>query len=673
MAAGSGCAHCAGHAAAPQRSPRSQRCHIWSIRILPLLAVAPLLGCDGTGEWLRGPGAAPAYAAPLASDTTVVTTRRVWSSGPNSQRWLDYGTIMPNGAGLAITDMNTGDPVVFNLANREFTRFRFDGWPNDAGVGQRLVASPDGMRIAFVWLYWLDGAWRQVLRVVDVATGESRTPLAPDTSIVWRLSPVAWTPAGDSVFAWLSPPPHRHRDVEVVLVPAAGGTPRRVHTIPRDAARMIAWSDNQWRMSLSPDGRWLLYAHELSMGPRRRSDIYIIDVQGGGARPLIEDPSLDLLVGWLPGTDVVLFSSDRAGTTDLWSVRVVNGRASAEPRRVRSGFFRSEALGFGDDALFYKVETGSRGPAVINVDPHSGALQGPPSPPLAGFERAAFWGVAWSPDGQTLAALAPERGVSTVTLQSMQTGESRVFWLDRDVTAWRAEWAADGKALLLRVAELGSSANPSHFLRLDLVSGTTTRLFAAEDPGSPDLPFRVTPDGRSIVLRQRHTLDDGRTEMKLVLRSIEDGGERELHRTSTVIQEFRVSADGTQLAFVQQAAVGSDSLLIMRMDGSQALRAVTGWDHAVSLLGWLPSGNALLAARLTEGATREEILRIELDGSSTIVGISPFRIALDYYRSRLVLSPAGNRLVGFVHDSGEELWRMDGLHELFATDATGRR
>jgi Tol biopolymer transport system component len=639
------------------------------IRILPLLAVVPLVGCDGAGEWFRGPPAVTVYAAPLASDTSVVSTRRVWST---TGGFSGVSTIMPNGAGLATTDWVTGDPAVLDLASKEFRRFPVNDAPYDTGVNLFAMPSPDGSRIAVFWVNDLEPQMQ--LRILDVATGESRTIMAADRAIVSSVWPVAWTPAGDSVFAWISGPRHQYGDVEVVLIPAAGGTPRLVHSIPPHS--------RPWRMSLSPDGRWLIYDHELPRDQRLRSDIFIIDVQGGGARALVEHPALDLLVGWLPGTDVVLFSSDRSGTTDLWSVRVVNGRGSAEPRRVRSGFFRSQALGFGDGALFYRVETGSRGPAVVNVDPQSGTLLGAASPPLTDLGTADFLTLAWSPDGQTLAAPTRERGSRTITLHSMGTGESRVFWLGEDVTPFSTAWAADGTALFVRAVEAERSPlrAPHHFLRLDLVTGTTTRLFATSDPDQPPSLWRflVTPDGRSIVLRQQRTLDDDRTELKLVLRSLEDGSDRELHRTSGFIPEFSISADGTRLAFIQQAGENSDSLFVLSMDGSGPLRAVAGWDDAVTLLGWLPAGNALLATRFTEDRTGEEILRIELDGSSTVVGISPFPPSRGarvegYHRSRLILSPAGNRLAHFEDDTVQELWRMDGLPELFAEGAGGRR
>lgn len=65
--------------------------------------------------------------------------------------------------------------------------------------------------------------------------------------------------------------------------------------------------------------------------------------------------------------------------------------------------------------------------------------------------------------------------------------------------------------------------------------------------------------------------------------------------------------------------------------------------------------------------------------AATVVGVSPFqprrgqRGAKGQNRSRLVLSPAGNRLAYVVSDMGRELWRMDGLSELFAKEAIGRR
>jgi Tol biopolymer transport system component len=633
-----------------------------SIRILPLLAIVWLPGCDGTGAWLRGQGPAAAYAAPLASDSSVITARRVWSSASGSIA-SRFGAIMPDGNSLAAADWFSGQPQIFDLASREFRPLRPDDDSSDGAFAHETVVSPDGSRILFLWK-------SDEIRVTEVATGESRTIMTLDSATESYISPVAWSPAADSVFVLAYGPRHQDGPVRVVLIPVAGGTARLVHIIPPKA--------DPWRVILSPDGRWLLYEHVLSRNQHPRADIYIIDVRDGGARPLIEHTGMDVLMGWLPGSDVVLFASDHSGTTDLWSVRVANGRVSGAPRLVRSGFFRSTAVGFGGGALFYTVRTGTYGQAVINVDPRSGALLGSASPPLEHlntFPRAQ----AWSPDGHTLAVPSPP---NAITLHSMETGDSRKFWLEDGVWAPILEWAADGKSLFLRAfGTFGVRTGPHHFLRLDLMTGKATRLFDTAEPEESGHIWRflVTPDGRSLILRQQRILDDGRTGTKIVLRSLEDGVERELHRTADFIPELSISADGKYLAFVQQVWEKSDSLFVMTMDGSRPLRSVASWDYdAVSLLGWLPAGNALLAARLTKDGTGEEILRIELDGFFTVTGVSPFRPmrgrpVQGAYRSRLVLSPAGNRLSHAVHSTGQELWRMDGLHELFARDAASRR
>jgi Tol biopolymer transport system component len=243
------------------------------MRMLPFVAVGSLTACDGTGNWLRGPAAASASAAPLARDTSVVTVRRVWSATPSSGLKIDIqvGSILPDGSGLATTYWETGQPAIFDLASRTYRRFSVNDHLYGAGFAIETAVSRDGSQIAFQWYT------RQSLThllVVDVATGESRTIMSADSYI----SPAAWNPAGDSVYVLVWPPLDQDGDVKLVLVPVEGGPPRVVHTLQSRAM--------PWRAILSPDGQWLLYEHGLSASQAAGSDIYIINVHSGGARPL---------------------------------------------------------------------------------------------------------------------------------------------------------------------------------------------------------------------------------------------------------------------------------------------------------------------------------------------------------------------------------------------------
>jgi hypothetical protein len=170
------------------------------MRMLPfvaLLAVVPLAGCDGTGEWLRGSAAAAAYAAPLASDTSVVTVRRVWSAAPSSGLKIDIqvGSILPDGRGLATTYWETGHPAIFDLTSRTYRRFSVNDHLYGVGFAHEAAVSRDGSQVVFLW-YSRQSPTH--LLVVDVATGESRTIMSADSASYF--SPAAWNPAGDSVY-----------------------------------------------------------------------------------------------------------------------------------------------------------------------------------------------------------------------------------------------------------------------------------------------------------------------------------------------------------------------------------------------------------------------------------------------------------------------------------------
>jgi Tol biopolymer transport system component len=632
-------------------------------RLLPLILL-PLWGCGGSGEWWPRPVFAGEAATPLANDTTVVTTRRVWTSAQYSKPLpFDLNAAMPDGAGMAAVDWMKRDVAIFDFASGTLRPMGISG----EGVPLNPLPSPDGRHIAYTWL-----DHQPSLRLVDVVSGERRTLIMTDSAGGAQSFPVAWTPAGDSVFVveWA-----RAAGMKLLLAPVSGGTPRLVHSIPDG-------SGGDLRFSLSPDGRWLLYEHEDPRAQTPHADIHRINVQGGGASPLMEHAADERLVGWLPGTDVLLFTSDRSGTTDLWSVRVANGRVVGQPQLVRSGFLRTWPAGFGGGALFFRVATGSAGQSIVSVDPSSGALRGEASPPVESL-TAVHRTLAWSPDGHTIAAPTAARGnVGTITLHSMQTGVSRKFVLEHGIHPLLVSWAPDGNALYVRSGETGRGVPTGRhrFLRLDVVTGATTPLFDAPDgEESPPLwQFLVTRDGRSLLLRQQHSDGNGEKGTRIVLRSLADGSDREVYRTTGFIPEFALSDDGTKLAFMQQRWQRADSLFVMRLDGSQPPQFVATWaPDQVTLLGWLPGGNTMLAARLTEDASAEEILRIGMNGTITDVGRSPFipqrgQKVQGYYRSRLTLSPAGNRLLHWVSDAGSELWRMDGLPELFANRGSDR-
>jgi Tol biopolymer transport system component len=652
-------------------------------RFLLLFAALPLIGCDSVRNLMRTTSTEPGYAPALANDTSVVTTRRVMTMTRSSQVDVSFSYPMPDGNTVAVTDWNTGDPAILDLDSQEIRRLALNSAPYAEGIAMSMLPTPDGRRLAHSWQVVTtptsSSTARMEIRITDVATAASRTVMAIDTPIMAWLQALGWNSTGDSVFVLLLNANEKPDDGALFLVPTMGGTPRRLADVPLSSVAAGA-------VVLSPDARHLVWNRDLSRAQTGRSDIYITDVLSGRTRALVEHPAVDELLGWLPGTNVVLFTSDRSGTTDLWSVRVANGRASAAPQLVRTGLFRSGAIGFASGAFFYTVQTGWRGPGIVGLDPRTGSPVGAVSTPLRDFNTYPR-SLRWSPDGQSIAGVSQSRGRNVVKVHSMATGSRETFWMDAGVNPLAIAWAPDGKSLYVRAtvsAPSGfSSRGPHQFLRLDLVRGTTTRLPGPDDPelGNALRPFLVTADNQSLLLgagqiREERHID----EMALVLRSVQDGSERVLYQTAGFVPDFHLSADGAQLAFVKSLPGHADSLFVLGMDGAQPARVVSAWrNDEFTLLGWMPAGDAFLTARLTPDRKSEELVRVGMDGSVTVVGTSPFtpergQPVLGHGRSRLTLAPSGTRLTKDVlTDELQELWRMDGLPALFAAMGNGGR
>ena len=85
---------------------------------------------------------------------------------------------------------------------------------------------------------------------------------------------------------------------------------------------------------VAPDGARIAYsvsALDLD-GNRRRTDIWIVGVDGSNARPLTRDPASDSSPVWAPDGKSVWFLSTRSGSAQVWRIPVDGGEASQVTR-----------------------------------------------------------------------------------------------------------------------------------------------------------------------------------------------------------------------------------------------------------------------------------------------------------------------------------------------------
>jgi TolB protein len=196
--------------------------------------------------------------------------------------------------------------------------------------------SPDDRRLAFVQR--TDDGDR--LSVVPAGGGPAETL----TGGAQRIGHPAWSPDGTRIaFASGSAD-----TAAVAVVGAAGGAQRTLAEVPRRPGR-LSWS---------PDGRWIAVGLADDVGVPA---VMAIAVRGGQARPLLARASAPL---WLADGRLVFVRESRAGTFDLWSVRLAAdaGVVPGSERRLTEmgpGFTVDGARGASTDGrhLFFRALT----------------------------------------------------------------------------------------------------------------------------------------------------------------------------------------------------------------------------------------------------------------------------------------------------------------------------
>ena len=171
----------------------------------------------------------------------------------------------------------------------------------------------------------------------------------------------AWSPDGKQIaFASeeIVDPASRTGDSTLYVVPAAGGTPRKL--VEGDGAQP----------SWSPSGQRIVYWS--NTGGQR--DIYTVAAGGGPRVAVTEDSAIDWSPVWSPDGRFIYYSSDRGGAMNLWRIAVdpSSGQPQGAPEAVTAGVQASAGLpSFSKDGarLVFRSRVASVNPVAIPFDP----------------------------------------------------------------------------------------------------------------------------------------------------------------------------------------------------------------------------------------------------------------------------------------------------------------
>ena len=608
---------------------------------------------------------APATAQQETSADDV-TVQRVWSGTE-----VSFGMTRPSPDGRYLTQgWFEWDLGIIDLVTRERRRLglRSGDLTEDPSWSHRGYFSPDGDEIAYVWRTWRPDAGSDAglsLRLVPSGGGEPRI-LAPAGEYSWiRLG--GWFPDGEHLLVALWGGENgsclcRMRVSDGVTEPIGGD------------AGVDQQSIGGPLHVFSPDGQHLAYDHASPDGDR---DLYVLNVNTGEIRPLLEGRASDQLMGWLADGSGLLFLSDRGATSGIWMLPLGPGLETGEPRLLRSDVWNAVPLGMSRDAAFYGVVVEQPQVYTGAFDTENGGYLAPPGPVQAASDGQSFRG-EFSPDGRYL-AYGVDRGDDNyeIVVRAVGGDDLRVF--KTELAKNPIGWMPDSRSVLLFFSESGSE-DEALVERLDLETGEFTVTNPSPDANRPGRSFQVSPDGRQMYSIEpfggwsnyQDYLDDlsqlGLYELgvyddsRRLIAPVEFPGAPRLSpggKTLAVLEVDRENSDYARIYTIPLA--GGEPTTVFEIEGDLTVRGrAIGWGSGAQ---WTADGTHLLFT--LDGA----VMKVSVEGG-------PIEKLVDLPEGKLVhfrLHPDGSR---FVIDSGlnkGEIWIVKGLPGMPAGAATTDR
>jgi len=568
---------------------------------------------------------------PSRTAGTEMTIRRIWS-GPG----MDVTeSPSPDGRYLSVTDPESGDLAVWEIASGQKRRLTTKGSWATSEMVLGSTWSPDGQRIAFAWM---TKDFALELRIIGIDGSEPRILAA-----AW---PLDWSPDGRFMLALV--PRNNKSSTEMALISVADGS---LTTLGAPGKPISSWN-----AGYSADGKYIVYDIPQQEGSREH-DIFMVSTDGKREIPLVEHPAHDQLLGWVPGSDTVLFASDRTGTQDAWALHVADGKPQGEPVLVRKGIGQVTPIGFSDRGTFYY----SLGLSIVDVfegslDLAKGTVVEPPKKIIqrvGGTNHSP----EWSPDGKYLAYVSERMAGSAsqssyiLGIRSEQTGEEREIPLSID-SFWKMQWSADSGAVF---AAMYDKTNQGLF-KIDIRTGKPALLARSGWSDSLIKDFAVSPDGKSVYYAHFQWV---KKLVTIIRHDLETGLEKEVYRKAAPpdLSGMTVSPDGKYLSFSTSDSLAKPGYVIRIVptaDG-ETRDLLQGNLETFAVHAWTPDGKTILYIKKTAGSKDEKRELWQVNSA----GGEPRKINIGMELRDIRLHPAGRRIVFTSGKKSREIWAME--------------
>jgi Tol biopolymer transport system component len=575
--------------------------------------------------------------AARASETASITTRRV-----RRETTGDWLSITPDGKHAVFTDNASADLALRDVATGEMHFLTDDGrWDEGWQYPWAAAVSPDGRTVAYGW--WAKDQPSHI-RVVGVEGLDAMVLYEDETCGVW---PLDWSSDGGNLLAGRAcePVDDGVELFQLVLVSVRDSAARLL----KDFGRAPFGGTRV----LSSDDRYVVYDAPVEADSGMR-DIWVLAVDGSGDTPVVRHPANDRLLGWVPGTDNVVFLSDRDGSWDAWAVTVSNGRSDGAPRLLQRNIGEVQPITFtADGRLFYQAYTRWWSSSVAPFDVATGRVDETAAVAVRGSNMNA----RWSPDGQYLAFVGEAHGPGgpgfeyrrPLRVRDLATGQERE--LGRLEQVRRPNWSPDGKSILINAWDEARQDDGYHggLYLISVQSGDVSHVLDVPDGTGWWYGFEAewSADGKAIIYSQ---YNEDSNEGRLVWRELQSGGERELYRDSCLTARILdLHPDGGHLLFgLADPPIGNPAtiqgggrLMVMDLETGDTRELLALRDAGVvGSVQWAPDGETVLYGT-REMNEETDLWRVDAAGGEPE---KLWTFAEGQFGGRFAVSPDGGRI-----------------------------
>jgi len=533
------------------------------------------------------------------------------------------GILTTDGKFIRGLDWETGDVIQVDVEGGQTSRITNKGLRTERlYYVEGYAFSRDGKQIAFD-RYTTEGKPQLLIRNLD---GTALRTIYDESSTI----PFDWSPDAGSILALRGIIPDNEK--ELVLISTKDSSVRVLKKVESGPYVLT-------RASFSPDGRSIAFSL-VNDGNPPQSEMYIMTTDGYNEVVVARHPAEDELLAWTPDGKSLLFLSDRSGTWDIWSIRIIEGKQQGDPQLLKKDFGKgSKFLGFTPDgSLYYKTLTPLGHLYFGEVDLETGKVLVPPAQITTRFNGPPSR-INWSPDGRRLLYVSGgfeiDHGNNNLTIRSNETGEEH-FLSTRLLKIWDIYWAPDSRSILA----WGMTVNENALFRIETETGEITKL--ANGRWAP----RLSTDGKTMV----YMGNGGITK-----RNLYTGEESVGVKVGTkVLDNYDdLSPDCQKAAFQENGTIYTVSL-----NGGEPHNLFPGLTNYY-VLRWTRDGSFIIAQALDNisgfYAATSEIWRIPVQGGT------PLKLDLAIPRMEdFALHPDNRHFAYSVNDgTREELWVME--------------